>query len=110
MARNTPPGPRGHFLIGLLPELRANPLRLLLRAAEEHGDVVRLHFGPVTATLVRDPASVKHVLQDAAHNYGRGTRGYQALRETLGDGLLTSEGSFWQRQRRIAQPAFHRQR
>jgi cytochrome P450 len=105
-----PPGPRGRPLIGLVPELRRNPLQLLVRSAEEHGDVVRLPFGPVTAVLVRDPKSVKHVLQDAADNYGRGTRGYEALRETLGDGLLTSEGSFWQRQRRIAQPAFHRQR
>src|SRR5207245_4256939 len=43
-------------------------------------------------------------------NYGKQTRGYRNLRRVLGNGLLTSEGETWKRQRRIAQPAFHRQR
>jgi cytochrome P450 len=52
---------------------------------------------------------VRHVLQDNAANYRKSPL-YDKLRVSLGNGLLTSEGAFWLRQRRIAQPAFHRQR
>jgi cytochrome P450 len=53
---------------------------------------------------------VQRVLVDNNKNYDKQTRGYDALRVFLGNGLLTSEGDFWRRQRRIAQPAFHRDR
>jgi cytochrome P450 len=59
---------------------------------------------------VTDPAAVKRVLQDNADNYGRRTRSLAALRETIGDGLLTTTGPAWWRNRRLAQPAFHKQR
>lgn len=53
---------------------------------------------------------MKHVLVDNSANYDKQTRGYDVLRQFLGNGLLTSSGDFWRRQRRIAQPAFHRKR
>ena len=75
-----------------------------------HGPVVRLSLGPQPMYLVCDPAGVKHVMVDNNHNYDKQTVGYDELRLHLGNGLLTSEGDFWRRQRRIAQPAFHRGR
>ena len=59
--------------------------------------------------LVTDPADIRHVLQDNARNYHKSPL-YDRLRDTLGNGLLTSEDALWLRQRRLAQPAFHRQR
>ena len=59
--------------------------------------------------LVTDPAGIRHVLQDNARNYHKSPV-YARLRDTLGNGLLTSEDASWLRQRRLAQPAFHRQR
>jgi cytochrome P450 len=109
-ARNPAPGPRGHPLLGSLPEVRRDPLRLFLAAFREYGEVVRFHFGPMVAHLVSSPAGVHHVLAENNRNYGKQTRGYKNLRYVLGNGLLTSEGEAWKRQRRIAQPAFHRQR
>jgi cytochrome P450 len=50
------------------------------------------------------------VLVDQAARYGKQMRHYDMLRLALGNGLVTSEGAFWLRQRRIAQPAFHRSR
>ena len=76
----------------------------------DYGEVVRLRFGPMIAHLVSSPAGVAHVLAENNKNYGKQTRGYRNLRYVLGNGLLTSEGETWKRQRRIAQPAFHRQR
>ncbi len=104
------PGPRGHHLVGNLPEIRDDPLGVFLDGARQFGDVVRFTAGPVTIHLVAHPDGVKHVLQEANHNFGRHTRGYDVFKEVIGDGMLSTDGDFWRRQRRIAQPAFHKQR
>lgn len=104
------PGPRSLKPLGLLGEVRRAPLRLFAESFERYGDVSRLRFGNIGAHLVRGPANVQHILQTHSRNYGKQTRGFEMLRLILGQGLLTSEGDFWLRQRRIAQPAFHRTR
>jgi len=78
-------------------------------AARRFGDVVYFEFGTRRACLINNPADIRHVLQDNARNYHKSPL-YQKLKMFLGDGLLTSEDEFWLRQRRIAQPAFHRQK
>lgn len=103
-------GPRGHLLLGSLPEVRRDPLGLFLRSFQQYGDVVRFRFGGLTAHLVSSPEGAQHVLVDNQRNYGKQTRAFDNLRLVVGNGLLTSEGDFWKRQRRIANPAFHRQR
>ena len=108
--RKAAPGPRGHALLGSLPDARRDPISLFSRSFREYGDVVRFRFGPRVAHLVSGPDGVNHVLAENNKNYGKKTRGYAVLRYVLGNGLLTSEGEYWKRQRRIAQPAFHRQR
>ncbi|HEY0094530.1 MAG TPA: cytochrome P450, partial [Archangium sp.] len=108
-ARRIPPGPRGHWLLGNLPERRADPLGFFTRGRERYGDVVRYRMGPFELYQVSHPDDVKRVLVDNARNY-RKTRLMQRLRPVLGNGLLLSEGDFWRRQRRLAQPAFHRER
>jgi cytochrome P450 len=110
MSDRTAPGPSGHPLLGLMPAMRRDPLGTLTAAWREHGDVVRLRFPGREVFLCAHPDAVQHVLQENNQNYGKQTMGFQKLRLALGDGLLTSEGKFWLRQRRIAQPAFHRAR
>src|SRR5581483_9776449 len=104
------PGPVGLPIVGHLFDIQRDPLKLFLESSIATGDVTRLRAGPVEVVLLRHPDYIKHVLQDNHRNYDRKTRGYVALQESLGHGLLTAEGSYWQRQRRIMQPAFHRQR
>lgn len=104
-----PPGPGGYPILGVLPQLRSDPIRTFLDAADRYGDVVHLKAGPYHGFLLSAPADIKHVLQDNARNYHKSPL-YERLRDSLGNGLLTSEDSFWLRQRRLAQPAFHRQR
>ena len=93
----------------MLPAVRRNPTGVFMNAARRFGDVVYFKIGPRRGYLITNPADVRHVLQDNARNYHKSPL-YEKLRMSLGNGLLTSEDDFWLRQRRIAQPAFHRQR
>ena len=115
-APNTPipqraPRLKGWPVVGVAWHMRQAPLAFLLKAFQDHpGDAVFMKLGHYRATLVRHPDQVKRVFVDNIDNYSKQTRGYQKARIALGDGLVTSEGELWQRQRRIATPAFHRQR
>jgi cytochrome P450 len=104
-----PPGPRGLPLLGMLLAIRRDPTGVFLNAARRFGDVVHFRIGPRRGFLITNPSDIRHVLQDNARNYHKSPL-YDKLRMSLGNGLLTSEDDVWLRQRRIAQPAFHRHR
>ncbi len=105
----TPPGPKGTLLGGNLAELRRDPLALYTRCAREFGDVSTMRFGLRRVQLINHPDLIESVLVTNARNFVK----HYALRMNrllLGNGLLTSEGDFWLRQRRLLQPLFHRDR
>lgn len=103
-------GPRGRFLVGVLPELRKDTLGWLTRTAAEYGPVVSYRLGPRQSYLVTHPEGLKHVLQDHVKNYTKDHFSYALVHRVVGEGLLTSQGETWLRQRRLVQPAFHRAR
>jgi cytochrome P450 len=102
------PGPR-RGLGGSIWEAWEDPLGLFTDALRDHGDYVRFSFGWLHYHTVADPRGAHHILVENAKNYVK-SRNYAGLKLMLGQGLLTSEGEYWKRQRRLAQPAFHRQR
>jgi cytochrome P450 len=105
------PGPRGHWFWGSIQERRHHPLQLFLRAHQEYGDFVRLRMGPTISLLsLTSPELVKHVLVDHADKYGKPSSLIRDAWPVLGNGLFTSTGDFWKRQRRLMQPAFHKER
>lgn len=101
------PGPKGNILVGELPAIARDPLGLLMRCRQEHGDVVRIRMPGMEWYLISHPDHVKHVLVDHARNYPRG-RSYDTFRLFLGDSIATTDGAAWRPLRRVAQPAFHR--
>ncbi|PTL76986.1 cytochrome P450 [Vitiosangium sp. GDMCC 1.1324] len=103
-------GPRGLPLIGVARDARKDVLGFLMRTVAEHGPVVQYRFGPGRAYLVTHPDGLKYVLQDNSKNYTKDHFSYSMVRRVVGDGLLTSQGETWLKQRRLAQPAFHRAR
>jgi len=106
---NTPPGPPGNPIVGQLFPFRKDPIDFLMRLAREYGDIVYFKIGSQDLYLLNHPDLIKNVLTVDHRNFIKG-RGLQWAKRLLGEGLLTSEGEFHRRQRRIAQPAFHRQR
>jgi cytochrome P450 len=94
----------------MLPRFRRDPLSLLREWSRTWGEIVRLGAGPRLFHLVTRPEHVGHVLQHNHKAYGKKTIGYRTLSKVLGDGLVTSEGKAWRERRRLAQPAFHRDR
>jgi cytochrome P450 len=104
------PGPKGTRILGSLSDFAANPLELLQRCQRDYGNVASMRLGKLRGTVLSHPDHIRHVLQANNKNYNKGTRGIQKLRAVLGLGLITSDGEFWFRQRKIAQPAFKKER
>jgi cytochrome P450 len=107
MSATSPPGPKGRLLFGHLGELRRDALAFYTRCAREYGDVVALRFGWKRVYLLSHPDYIEQVLVTDSRNFTKHF-GLRLNRMLLGDGLLTSEGDFWLRQRRLIQPAFLR--
>ncbi|MSP60074.1 MAG: cytochrome P450 [Myxococcales bacterium] len=102
------PGPRGTFLFGSLSEMRSDALGLLSNAARDYGNIVRLRM-VVQMNFLNHPDYIQHVLQSHHTNFKKDMM-YERMKPLVGEGLLTSDGDFWRRQRRLSQPAFHKQR
>ncbi|MBC7910454.1 MAG: cytochrome P450 [Pyrinomonadaceae bacterium] len=104
-----PPGPKRKFWGANFLAFRRDPVGFLQAAAREHGDIVYFKMGPQEVYFLNHPDHVKDVLVTHHQNFIKG-RALQRAKRLLGEGLLTSEGEFHRRQRRLAQPAFHRPR
>jgi cytochrome P450 len=90
-------------------EFRRNPLSFLVESARDYGDIVYFKFGPQGIFLINHPDYIRDVLVTHNRNFVK-SRGLEMAKKFLGEGLLTSEGEFHRRQRRLAQPAFHHKR
>jgi cytochrome P450 len=103
-----PPGPRGSLILGSTFAYMRDPIGFLTKTAREYGDFVRLKLGNLSTYLVSNPEHIEYALRTHADQFMKDelTRWLTPL---VGQGLLTSEGEFWRRQRRLAQPAFQRQ-
>ncbi|HEU4509656.1 MAG TPA: cytochrome P450 [Pyrinomonadaceae bacterium] len=103
------PGPRGRRLLGSLLEVRRDRLKFVTHATKTYGDLICFRMGPKSLYLLNHPDYARHVLCDNETNYRKGL-GLIEARPLLGEGLLTSNGELWARQRRLLQVAFHNKR
>ena len=106
---NRPPGPKNPPIIGNLRAFRANALQFLCSAAQNYGDLVYFKVVSQELYLVSHPDFVREILVTNQNNFVK-SRALQRAKILLGEGLLTSEGQYHLRQRRLVQPAFHRER
>lgn len=103
------PVQKGWPLLGILPKLLSgDPYEYLKNIMLEQGDFVQLNFGPQPVYLVSHPDYLQRILRDNYQNYRKPELFYNTAREIAGNGLGTSSGEFWLRQRRMIQPHLHR--
>ncbi|MEU7634132.1 cytochrome P450 [Nocardia sp. NPDC049220] len=105
---NRPPGPRGSFAPTL--QFQRTPLEFLSRMLDEHGDIFSVDLLGMPTIVLNDPTFVDHVLKRHHHNYDRNGPAVEMARNMFGYGLGTASRPEWLLQRRLLQPAFHRQR
>ncbi|MDJ0714050.1 MAG: cytochrome P450 [Prochloraceae cyanobacterium] len=99
----TLPSPKARFFLGHLPDLSNERLEFLTKCAREYGNIVPLRLGNSQALFLNRPEYIEQVLNDRKLFVKRGG----PLRRILGEGLITSVGESWFRQRRLIQPVFH---
>jgi cytochrome P450 len=104
-----PPGPRRSPLSAIVYFPGRDPLAFFSRLAASYGDLAHLHLAREHLYLVSHPAHVRDILVTHQRSFKKG-RGLEGAKRLLGEGLLTSEGQAHLRQRRLIQPAFHRDR
>ena len=106
------PTAKGRPILGYTREFQASPLGAMGDLFDEFGDLIHFRFfGPFYGYLMRHPDHFQHILQENPRNYTKiPAPSFVILQPSIGNGLLTSDGDFWLRQRRLAQPAFHRKR
>ncbi len=105
-----PPGPPWSTVAQNTFSFLRKALDFLLEMRERYGDVVSVPTLVGPFTLIFHPDGVRHVLQENHRTYNKDVPDYHVLSLVLGKGLLTNDGGSWLKQRRLIQPAFHRER
>ena len=100
-------GPKGKFIIGSAKEFREDPLAFCCKMESEYDGFCKVQLGLMKAIFVSDPDLIKQVLATKNKSFVKGTQ-YRELKHFLKNGLLTSEGDTWFKQRRLAQPSFYK--
>ena len=98
---------KGNWVLGIALDLIRDPLGFLTSVTKEFSGIVTYRFASRYVVFLSDPKLIKHVMQTNNKNYRKGLQ-YEPLKLVLGNGLLTSDGGFWLRQRRIITPVFHK--
>jgi cytochrome P450 len=104
-----PPGPKPTFFNTIVYRPGRDPLAFFSNLAQQYGDLAYMRMAGEHLFLASNPAVIRDVLVTHNQNFHK-SRGLERIKILLGEGLLTSEDAFHLRQRRLMQPAFHRQR
>lgn len=100
------PGPKGLPLLGSLLDLRRDPLGFFEHLAHRYGDTVAFRIGPRRALFLNDPGLIERILVAEHRDFPKISFIWRQFTAVFGQGLVTSHGGLWQRQRRLCAPAF----
>lgn len=106
ISNNSIPGPKAHWLTGLLKEFLSDTLGFLRDVQENYGGVTKFRILRKHNYLISEPEYVEEILKDKANNFIKNTGFFRHFYDIFGQGLLTSEAEQWQRHRKILAPIF----
>lgn len=101
-----PPGPRGLPLLGTIAEFGRDKLGFFTRCQRDHGDIVATNFAGWPTLVVSDLPAIERILVTEHHRFAKNSLVWRQTRALFGQGLLTSDGTLWKRQRSLAAPSF----
>jgi cytochrome P450 len=104
--RRYPPGPSSILPSKLLRQFMRDPISTLMSIAYQYGEISHFKFGRLHIYLINNPEQIENILITDHKNFIK-SKGLQVSKRLLGEGLVTSEGEYHDKQRRIIQPAFH---
>ena len=104
----TPPGPVAHWLLGNAMAFRADPFGFMSDVCREYGDITLFRVLHYKLYMINHPEMVRQVMQERNKKYIKSS-GYKPLKLMIGNGIFTSEGDFWLKQRRLYGPAFNKE-
>lgn len=104
--KSLPRGPKGHPITGCATDFKTNPLDFMMRCRNEFGNIVPIDFGPFPVVLLNEPDLLYQVLVAQSQNFTKDAA-LKNNRAFFGNGLLSSEGDYWKRQKKLASPAFN---
>lgn len=110
MAVKRPSGPKSSGIMGSASQFSEDEPAFLLESIKKYGDLVYFRLAHLHTYLVGHPDLIREVLVTQSDKFEKAPLDKQILGKFLGNGLLTSDGEFHRRQRRLAQPAFHSKR
>ncbi len=100
-----PPGPKGNRFLGSLLDMQKGIVDFYVDIWREYGDVAQFKLGPLNAFLFVRPEHVQHIMVKNVDNYTKGIS-HDRLRTSIGNGILTLEGTPWRKQRKLMQPSY----
>ncbi|MBL8133398.1 MAG: cytochrome P450 [Anaerolineae bacterium] len=104
-----PPGPRGAFLVGSMRDFTRDSLGFMADM-RRYGDLASFMYGPFRLYIANAAEPIHEVLVTKAEKFYKSANLKRVLDPLLGQGIFTSDGEFWKKQRRLVQPAFHTRR
>ncbi len=104
--QNLPKTPKKEWLKSTM-SVKDNILEFVQKLTETHGDTFEIDLAYMKLYVSSNPDFIKHVLQTNQKNYIK-SKAYEVMKMGLGDGLVTSSGDYWRKQRRLSQPVFYK--
>ena len=106
-----PPGPRSFSVLNSTLAFQRDPLAFLTSLAGQYGDIYRFRLLMWPTIMLNHPDYLKHILLDQQQFYDKDVASFEIARSFAGNGLITAiGGKSWLQQRRLIQPAFHKER
>lgn len=100
-----PPGPSSIIPGKIIRQFARDPISTLTEIADEYGDISHFKLGRQHVYLINNPDYIERVLIYDHSNFKKGPR-LQTAKRVVGEGLVTSEGEFHKKQRKLIQPLF----